>query len=291
MASQNQNDEIDLIELLAKIIFIVRKNTLLLLVCFVTGTLLGFVYFQQVPKKYKSSMMVTSEVLTEDYAKILSETIKKLLNEGNSASIAQLLNISAEEASKINSLSIKMPDKVEIFFEQEKQTFQTLKTFLTIDVECTDNAIWPNIQKGILYYLQNNEFVKLRVEQRKKYFGEMIKKIDQQLQDLDELKSKIANGQQARDTKENPVIVELGLLYTSIIDLNKDKFEFSNLLETATGVQVVQGFTVFAKPSSPKLSISLAAGASYGVLFVMLILGVKAIRRMVRFSKETLANT
>jgi uncharacterized protein involved in exopolysaccharide biosynthesis len=53
-------------------------------------------------------------------------------------------------------------------------------------------------------------------------------------------------------------------------------------------IQLVEGFTIYKKAVSPKLSISLAAGASLGVFFVLALIALKGLRKIVTLSEEKL---
>jgi hypothetical protein len=162
---------------------------------------------------------------------------------------------------------------------------------LTIACQTSDNTIWPALQTGIINYFENNDYVKIRVEQKRNYYTEIIKKIDKELVDLNELKSRIANGQTATSGKENLVLFDPTTVNTKIIEMNKERIKFQDDLETVNSVQVVEGFTVFQKPVSPKLSISLVAGSSFGLFIVAVILAFKSLRKIVSLSEEKLAKS
>lgn len=278
------SDEIDLLELLAKFVITVKSNFRLIVGAFVVGSLLGLAYNQFVPKTYESRMLVSSTILTESLSKTLAEDLFKLVKEKNLNALSDKLKISPEVASKISKIEIKNAlEKSEGIKEAEKNN-------LTITCQSSDNTIWPDLQAGIINYFENNPYVKIRVEQRKAYFTEIIQKIDKELIDLNELKSRITNGQPAKSGNENLVLFDPTTVNTKIIDLNKERFNYKNELETINSVQVVEGFTVFQKPISPKLSISLAAGSSFGLFIVAIIIAYKSLRKIVRLSEEKLAN-
>jgi len=282
MATPYQDNEIDLLELLAKFIFIIRRNTKMILLAFIVGTLLGLAYYQFVPKTYESQMVVTSDILTASYSKTLFENIDQLVKERNITGLSSKLNIAPELATMISEIEIKSTiEKADGLKEQDK-------SYLTIKAQSSDNTIWPSLQNGIIHYLQNNDFVKVRVDQKRRYFTEIIKKIDEELKDLQALKSLITSGELVKRGKENLVLFDPTSVNTKIVELNKEKFNLQNSLEIVNSVQVVDGFTVYEKPSSPKLSVSLAAGASFGLFFVAVVIAFKGIRSMLRFSEEKL---
>jgi hypothetical protein len=279
------SDEIDLLELLAKFVITIKSNFKLIVGAFVVGSLLGLAYNQLVPKTFESRMLVSSEILTESLSKTLAEDLFKLIKEKNLTILSNKLGISTEVASKIGKIEIKNAiEKSDGLKEEDKNN-------LTITCQSSDNTIWPALQTGIINYFENNDYVKIRIEQKRNYYTEIIKKIDKELIDLNELKSRIANGQTTTSGKENLVFFDPTTVNTKIIEMNKERFDLQNDLETVNSVQIVEGFTIFQKPVSPKLSISLVAGSSFGLFIVAVILAFKSLRKIVSLSEEKLAKS
>lgn len=288
MENQKQplnSDEIDLLELLARIVISIKSNFKLIVGAFIIGSLLGLAYYQFVPKSYESRMLISSEILTESYSKTIVEDLNKLLKEKNLESLSSKLNLTETEALALGKLEVKNAiEKADGRKEEEKN-------YLTINCRTSDNSIWPSLQSGLINFFETNDYVKIRVEQRKKYFTQVIEKIDKELVDLNELKSRIANGQITQSGKDNLILFDPTTVNTKILDLNKERINLQNSLETVNSVQLVEGFTVFEKPVSPRLSISLSAGASFGLFIVALIIGFKSLRKIVSLSEEKLAKS
>jgi hypothetical protein len=278
-------DEIDLLELLAKFVITIQSNFKLIVGAFVVGSLLGLAYNQFVPKTYESRMLVSSEILTESLSKTLAVDLFQLIKENNVTTLSSKLSISPEVASKISKIEISNANEKSDGIKEEE------KINLTVTCQTSDNTIWPDLQTGIVNYFENNDYVKIRVEQKRNYSTEIIKKIDKELIDLNELKSRIANGQTATSGKENLVLFDPTTVNTKIIEMSKERIKLQDDLETVNSVQVVEGFTVFQKPVSPKLSISLAAGSSFGIFIVALIIAFKSLRKIVSLSEEKLAKS
>lgn len=279
------SDEIDLLELLARIVISIKSNFKLIVGAFLIGSLLGLAYYQFVPKSYESRMLISSDILTESYSKTIADDLNKLIKERNIESLSSKLNLSLTEAFAIGKLEVKNAiEKVDGRKEEEKN-------YLTITCQTSDNSIWPNLQNGLVNFFEKNDYVRIRVEQRKKYYTQVIEKIDKELVDLNELKTRIANGQITQSSKDNLILFDPTTVNTKILDLNKEKINLQNALETVNSVQLVEGFTVFEKPVSPKLSVSLSAGASFGLFIVALIIGFKSLRKIVSLSEEKLAKS
>jgi small basic protein len=277
-------DEIDLLELLAKIVITIKSNILSIIIAFVIGSILGLCYYQFVPKTYESQMLISSDILTESYSKALVEDINKLVKEKSFTTISTKLNISEQEASKLGKLGIKNG------LEKSDGIKEEDKNYLQINVQSSDNTIWSNLQNGLINFLESNDYAKIRIDQKRKYYVQIIQRIDIELVDLAELKNNISSGKMSQSSKDNLILFDPTTVNTKILELNKEKINLQNELETVNGVQLVEGFTVFEKPVSPKLSISLVAGASVGLFFVALIIAFKSLRKIVRLSEEKLAN-
>lgn len=276
----NTTNEIDLAEILANSILVIKKNLTKLLIAFVIGSTLGLTYYQFAPNVYESEMIITSDILTESYSKSVFTNVQKLLKEKNTTSLSALLNISPTQAGEISTIELKGTiEKADVLQEKEK-------TFINIVVKTTDNSIWPALQTGITSFIENNDFVKIRVDQRKKQYSSLIKKIDHELADLEILKSKIMDGKLSSNGKDGMLLLDPTTIHTKILELNKEKINYQNGLELVNSVQIVKSFTAFEKPASPKLSISLASGASLGLFFVFAFIGVKSLRKLVRIAED-----
>jgi uncharacterized protein involved in exopolysaccharide biosynthesis len=280
-----EGDEIDLLDLLAKTIIAIKKNLALIIVAFVVGTSIGFIFYQFVPKVYESKMLISSDILTESYSKVLIDNLEKLIKEDNANSLARELGITPHQASQIAEIEIKSA------LERPGETPENSKIYLTVQVRLKDNSLWPQIQNGIVDYFQYNEFVKIRVEQRKKYLNQIIEKIDLELVDLGRLKNKIAEDGFAQSDKQSLVLFDPTTVNSKILELNKEKINLQNSLETVNSIQVIEGFTVFIKPAYPQLSLSLVGGSMFGFLCVGLFIGIKAIRSLVQFSEESIGHS
>lgn len=280
-----RNDEIDILELFAKVILTIRRNTKIIILAFVSGTILGLVYFQFAPRVYEGQMILQSDILTSSYVESMAESVNKLIRENNTAILSERLNMPKSDLASIAHIEIESDVK-----ENVKKEKDVPETFI-VTVHVVSKEILPKLQESIVNYLSNNEFNKIRVEQRRKYNNGVISKIDEQLAGLEQLKSKMMKGELISGGKENTVVFDLSSIYSKIVDMNKEKLILQNRLETLNSIQVVEGFTLFEKPVSPKLLLSLSSGASLGLFFVGAVIAFKVIRKMLNFSQEKLGQS
>jgi hypothetical protein len=278
----SESGEIDLIELLAKFIKAVTNNVRLLFIAFIMGTILGGAYSQFAPKVYEGKMILLSDILTESYSERITESLDNLIKEDNDKLLSQRLGIKEEEASSIQKVEIENVKQKESRDEKSESA-----TFI-VTVRTKNKNSLTNLQEGLINYLRNNEYVKIRVRQRENYYKSMIEKVGQEISSLDSLKKRLFSGQPIYSKSAEMMLVDPTNIYSKIIELNKEQINYRNGLELVNSIQLVEGFTVYNKPVSPKLSISLIAGSSLGIFFVFVLIAFKAIRKLVKLSEEKL---
>jgi hypothetical protein len=279
------DDSIDLIELLARILIALKNNLTLILSTIVIGILLGYGYFQFESKTYESKMLISSDIHTESYSEFLITDLVHLIKERNLASISTKLQLSENQAAALSSIEIKSS------LEESDQIKEGEKNFLSITCRSKDNEIWPTLQTGLLTFLESTNYVKIRVEQRKKYFNQVIEKIDSELYDLNQLKIKIANGSILQSGKDNVFVFDPTTVNSKILELNKEKITLQNSMETVNSVQLVSGFNKFIKPVSPKLSSSIAIGSFIGFISALLIVALKYLSKFIHQAQRKIAES
>src|SRR5690242_2632376 len=196
-----QANEIDLLELFARAIQAIRKNFATVLVSFLVGCGLGLLYYQFTPKMFESRMFISSDILTEPYSKSVIDNLDKLIRENNTQSLAEKLNLPIDKVSSVANITITSA-------VEKPEGSETGRIYFHIKVSSANNLIWPELQDAIVNYIKNNEFVKIRVEHRKKYISQVIEKINLELTDLERLKTKISEDGLAQSSKQNLVLFD-----------------------------------------------------------------------------------
>jgi len=278
MANQKSSDEIDLLELFLKGVNTFRANFWLIVTFFLLGSALGLAYFLSSNKIYESKMIITSAILTESYSKILFENANRRVKERDIEHLAKMYNISEASANRIASLRIENLNNAEADDPKEFDHF-------LITVEVTDQKILPELQTGLIGYLENNEFVKIRVEQKKSFLNEMLASVKKEISDMEEFKGKIFNGDFFQRNNGN-VMFDPTTVNSKILELTQRKIQYENELQLSNSVHVVDGFTEFQKQTRPRLSLSLVAGSFVGLFFVGALIAFKSLRKLWQLADE-----
>lgn len=274
MERPDKKDEFDLYELFFKGVEIIRGNFWLIVTFFVAGTLLGLSYYYSSTKVYETRMVVSSSILTRSYAEALIDKLNRHRRELNIKAIMQSLNVSEPTAKNIMRLDTEVVSQIDETKEPER---------FIITAEVLDQDILPDLQKGLVHHLANNEFVKVRVEQNKKYLNQMIAKFDEEIKDMEVWKEKIISGEFFQRTQGN-VMFDPTTVNSKILELTKERINLQNNLELANSVQVIEGFTKYERPVRPRLSISLISGSFVGLVFVSILIAFKSIRKILRMA-------
>lgn len=277
MPDQKKNDEVDLFEFLLRVVNIFRKNFWLIVVFFLLGSALGVGFFFSSKKVFENKMIISSDILTESSAKTLFENANRYLREANSKVLAAQFQISEMAARQIGSLKIEALTKAESEDQKESER-------LLITVEVYDQQILPELQQGLIRYLENNDFAKIRVEQKKTYFKQMLSSVEKEIKDMENFKTRIFSGDFFQSNKGN-IMFDPTVVNSKILELTEKKIGYQNGLEIVNSVQVIDGFTKFERPIRPKLSLTIASGSFVGLIFVGLLIAFKFIRELLRIAE------
>lgn len=273
--SQSNDDEIDLKDLLKKIINILSRGTKTIILSVLLGAILGLSYFFNSSITYKSSMVLSSEVLVLANVKALLGPVELLIMEGNISVLAARLGVDKETAAKIKSIAVKS------IFEKESDNKEPVNYF-EVTATVTDNDILPQLQEGIVNFLQNNEFVQKRVTLKEEGLKTLIARINKEIAQIDSVKQKIGQSVPLSATSSNVVLMEPSNLYEQALKMVEKQQEYTAKLALIDSFQVVQGFTPYAKPSSPSWIICLVTGLAGGLIIGFAILFFREMDRYVR---------
>jgi hypothetical protein len=274
MEKVNNQDDIDLLSLFLKTINIIRSNFWIILTFFLIGSFLGVSYYYLTNKIYQSSLVISSGILTKSYAETLVENINRQRRESNIKAIENSLNVSEQTAKALSKLRIQSVSEVEDLKESDK---------FIITAEVLNPDIFGELQRGLIHYFENNQFVKVRVEQNKNFLKQMLAKIDEEIKDMEAFKDQIITGSFFRNAQGN-VMFDPTTVNTKILELTKERLTLQNNLELVNSVQVIEGFTKYERPVRPRLSVSLISGSFVGLVFVSILIAFKSIRKILRMA-------
>ncbi len=263
------NVDLDFEKLFYRILLTIKRFFLLIIICLSLGAALGYLYSTYTKKIYGSKMLISSYILTQSYATELVDNINLFLQEGDVNLIESKLNISGDVANKIVRLS------VESGLEDYHALDEKDRIFVSIRAQMRDPEGFKELEKGIIYYFENNEYAKKLFAEKQRGYHEQLRIMDKQLQDMEEMKAQLFTGEFGK--KNGSLSVNIGDLTKGITDLAEKRRYVQQDLMLMDGVQLVDGFTIFSEPQWPRRPTSIMLGLGLGMALAFMIIVSKLI--------------
>jgi uncharacterized protein involved in exopolysaccharide biosynthesis len=244
-------EDIDLLLLIERSLLFFRRFKWLFITAAVLGIGLGITAYKLIPNTYKSRLIIQSAYLPNpEHIQIISNW-SQLLKKKQYDDLAEILHCRKEILPTLKKLSATEIQKV--FTPNNPNGFY-------IDVDVTDNAVLKELQEALVYGLQNNEYVKLRVESRKNNLRFLIDQVSAEIAKLQSNKEEIENILKGKGKSSSSLIVDGFNINKQLIEMNEKLIGYKEDLKFANAVHVLQSFIPARKPSDPKLISLLAIG-------------------------------
>lgn len=273
---QNNNDEIDLIQVLERISRFLSNNKKLLIIAAIAGIFCGYAIYFLRPKLFSSTLILHSQVLANSEEIEIIETWNEMLKNGEYDILSKKFNCS--EAVLRNLRSLKAAD---IQISQPSSGF-------TIDALVKDTAILERLQNALIYGLENNEYVKEKVDLKRNNTVKIIENINHEIAKLDSTKKKIETSNIGKGPGSSSFIVDISDVNVQMINLNEKLYQYQDVLKFVDAIQVLQSFEKYAKPFSPRLLTHIMSGFLGGLFIGFAMAIVKTVRsKIAMLSKAT----
>jgi hypothetical protein len=256
MTQKTQSDEIDLMELLAKAYRVIKRNLLLFIILPTGGVILTLSLAYNSNDKFSSSMMITTDLLSENEAKFIFEQL------GKADSIPGL---SSEELRKLLALDFYI-EKGEPSESDGAKAYRSV--YLKATAIVTDPAIFPSLETAIIKYLNSVDPVIRNRNSRQLFYKQMIGKIDSEIVSMEKIKNQT-------DSRAMATYVDPSDLYSETVKLFKERTENEIKLKDIESVHVAKGFGSLIKDAkTPKLIVAIV-GFVGGLVIATLLLFIK----------------
>jgi len=254
------DDAIDLQELAVRIIRYLKNHLAFIIISSIIGIGLGVGAYKALPNTYSSKMIVLSDLLSKTYGQQIDESLNNLISENNFEELSSKLGLEKEKVTSITSIHVESITEIK---STQRELMKRDETFFSITVTLTDRTALPDLQEGLVLFMRNNDFVKTRVRQREELGNALIARIDKELRSIDSMKSLLFQSQPFKGEK---IMFDPERLLTAGIELTELKWNSKHDVELASGIHLVEGFTIFQKPKNPKLMTLIIAGFMLGFI-------------------------
>lgn len=283
-------DEVDLVAALVKLIGFFVKNRIFLLAFILLGAGLGFGYFKFKSKVYSSKMVAECQSLQDSRVVELIVALDHLRENEDWDQLGNLLKMSPDEVKnlkKLEPLSNVAIDKASKGVDDYLlNTHEPMYSFSVI-AKSKDNTLWPKLEAGIVDYLSENEYSKIRVNRFKESRVQLLEAVNKEIKKLDSGSVASINPVGTLNSKGTSFEKALSEFFKQqnasvIIDLHAKKQVYLDELEFSRGVRVVLGFIPYKNPIEPNLIPSVGIGALIGFGLGLLLIFFREISSLYR---------
>jgi hypothetical protein len=249
-------DELDLLSLTEGAISFFKNFGVTIIVFSIIGLLLGYLAYLVIPDKYSSTLVLHSQIVTNQEQLQIVKTWDDLLQKKEYELLASTLNCDPGIVKKVSEFS---GDEIQKLYVPDNPNG------FTIGVLVKDTGILDRLQQAIVYGLQNNEYIRERVAVKKSNLNALIQKVTTEISALDSTKSNVENIINNKKQNQSAFIIDVTGINGQLIALNEKLFQYQSDLKFVNAVQVLQNFNKLKNPEKPKLSFSLLIGLITGV--------------------------
>jgi hypothetical protein len=251
------SDDIDLINIVERAFLFFRRYRTTFMVAIIAGIALGCLRYYTSGKIYKSRLILHSSFLTNLEEIEIINYWNELLKRNEYGALAQSFN--CDEKTLHNVVSIEGSEILKNYSASNPNGFY-------IDTRVKDNAVLPELQRALVYGLNNTEYVKQRLSLRKKDVETLIDKVTAEIQKLDSVKKSIETVITSREKNSTSFMLDIPGVNREFIDLNEKLLSYREELQfSSSGIQVLQSFV----PLNTPVSISLRVMILLGILFCL----------------------
>jgi hypothetical protein len=260
-----ETPELDLMELLAKCISFLKKYARLIAVFFMAGILAGVAIYQVLPKIYTSSMILQPALLTNAEQINTINSWNGILKERQYEELARRFNTSPTVISKVKSITAE--DAASHGPSSGTNNF----TAFSVQLKVTDPSVFPTIQKGILYALENGDYVREKLAAQKSNYKALIQVTTQELNRLDSMRSAIERTLVAPRQATGSVIMDVSDLNRTTVALHTRLLQLKDSLNFAEAAHILQHFYTPNRHNEPKLFKIVGMGAAAGLIIGFIV--------------------
>jgi len=256
MEKNRPDQEIDLLELLAKFFSALRKNVILTIACPLLGIALAVLIAKIKKESTHAEMMIVTDLLTEGEAKFLTEQL---------SSADTVPGINEQQRRNIGNLKYEVI-KGEFPIITDKTTLiGKVPVYIQIKAETSDKKVLPVLQNVLVNYINGAEPVIKERRERKAFYINMIQKIDLELAAIEEVKKNIDSRTQA--TYLNP-----SELFSETVTLYDRKLNYQRGLKEIESIQIVKGFGSLSKGAGFPMTYYIVFGVFGGIIILSILM-------------------
>ena len=244
-------EDIDLLLLIERALLFFKRYKWIFIAAIVLGISSGIFIYSSLPKIYKSRLIAHSFLLTNQEEIQIIDNWNELLSKHEYSSLGKIFSCSERMLHSVKQ--IKGDEIQKVFTPTNPNGF-------LIEVTVTDFSLLDTLQKAIVYGLENNDYLKARMELKRANLRELITKTTAEIQKFDLTKKRLEDILNGNEPPSSLSIIDITGLSKQLIEMNEKLMNYKQDLQFANALQILQGFSKFKQPAGPKLLVWLFLG-------------------------------
>lgn len=264
MTKEETNEEIDLIEVFINIYVFLKKNFWILFTALLLGAVLG--YSTKFLKKgyYESTMLIESEILSDEILMEYINNIQTLLDDKNYTLLQEKMGVDSTELTKFISIEANY-----VYNEEEKE--KTRLGYLSVKAITSNNNVLEEMDQGILNFIEKEEYFQKEFEIFKKNTRNLIQIINQEIKKIEQIQANFIKPKNS--SGEIKIYYQEKSLQEELLLLTKEKQGLEKAIQLVAPFRVIKDFTIYKNPKTKVTTYTLAGALILGfIAFSILII-------------------
>jgi len=276
-------EDIDLLLLIERAVLFFRRYKWIFIGALVLGIASGIFIYSSLPKIYKSRLIAHSFLLTNQEEIQIIDNWNELLSKHEYTSLGKIFNCSERMLHSVKQ--IKGDEIQKVFTPTNPNGF-------LIEVTVTDFSLLDTLQKAIVYGLENNDYLKARMELKRANLRELIIKTTAEIEKFDLTKKRLEDILNGNEPPSSLSIIDITGLSKQLIEMNEKLMNYKQDLQFANALQILQGFSKFKQPAGPKLLVWLFLGLVFflSIAYIYALTGSTMEKLKMRAGKGSLTH-
>lgn len=255
---ESKTDDLDMVPVMLKAIVFFRRFGKRVIITSLMGMIVGGFLYYTMPRGYKARLVFQSSILSNGQGLRVVTDWANLLSKTNQHLAARVFNMTEDQIGKVHDITAELiPGNEDL-------------GGLTIEVDISDTTVLPALQQGMVYALNNNPYIKQRIEIKRQNMQDILSQAQQELRRLDSVKPYLQGLAGGEKDGGGKLILDVSNLSLQRMT-SEDRIAITiERLHFLAGAYVLQGFIVSKSgkmvpaPVLPLLGFILGFLISYG---------------------------
>ncbi len=234
------------------------------------GSIAGYCLRFIIPPSYKTEGIFISNMMPAKYCVTLLDNLNELRRPLNIPILAKELNISQDAAWQIRRITPTATLKDTFALEKRDSSMSVFQVTLILH----DMRYVDEIGKGLVNYLENNEYVLRRKQARIKNFQAQIDALDAKMQSLDSLRTIVNSSIMPRSQGQGIILgepINPVSIYQAQTAYLKERLYMQERLSMINHIEVLQPFFKLNEYNNPNYERLLIYAFIASFLFAMMV--------------------